>query len=470
MDKPIIDKKNFGFLIFVFIILLALALRLYMSRYMTVWFDEAIVLHHSQMSLNNLFGILEEIPHMPAYLILLKIWTFFLGISETSTRFLSILLGLGSVIMAYLIGKEYSGEKAGLFSSFLMAISSLSIYFSLKIRPYSLLILLVMLSFFSLYRYINHREKKYMLIYIISCVIMFYTHMLSLLIIACQLLYILYLIQFRNKKSLFGVLTITSVALVISLILWSPFMINQLKNIPGPGQIYPETKIFGTGRGSLFGSLIIFSGNYTLLSIFMGLLIIGVVKSKKEESTNLLLIWMFFPLLILFFFSYYIFQIFEIRYIAFCFPAFYILSGIGLSKLKKYISTMLIIIILLFSFSVLASQHSTLESQAPIFHDMWDDENELTFKEINETISKKERPIKGSTEYVLYPFSYYYSKDCFVSSDIISCLKSKNLEKENNIYWLITCPDKECDKSLFDNNNTITLIDSGENAALYELR
>ena len=127
-----------------FILILGLVLRL-ISLNQSFWLDEAT----SGLVVRN-FSLTEIVTkfspgdfHPPLYYLILKVWSSFFGTSEIALRFPSIIFGLLTIYLVYLIGKELFNKKAGIIAGILLATSGLHIYYSQEARMYSLTALLV---------------------------------------------------------------------------------------------------------------------------------------------------------------------------------------------------------------------------------------------------------------------------------------------------------------------------------------
>ncbi len=66
--------------------------------------------------------------HPPVRLFLYSLWASFFGFSNIAIRLLPTLLGLASIVVIYLLGKELYSEKVGLIAAFLAAVSRYHIY------------------------------------------------------------------------------------------------------------------------------------------------------------------------------------------------------------------------------------------------------------------------------------------------------------------------------------------------------
>jgi len=78
----------------------------------------------------------------PLYYVLAWVWTQALGTGEWGLRALSALAGVAVVPVAYLVGLELRGRRAGLTATALVAVNPMLLWYSQEARAYSLLVLL----------------------------------------------------------------------------------------------------------------------------------------------------------------------------------------------------------------------------------------------------------------------------------------------------------------------------------------
>ncbi len=127
----------------IFLVILATCLRL-VSLNQSLWLDEAIgatlVRNQSAGYIWNSFARADT--HPPLYYIVLEFWSVFFGFSEVALRLPSVIAGVLTVFVTYLIGKEFISQRAGFLAGLLMATSGLNIYYSQEARMYALSTLL----------------------------------------------------------------------------------------------------------------------------------------------------------------------------------------------------------------------------------------------------------------------------------------------------------------------------------------
>lgn len=136
------------------IVALAAALRLYVIDRDALWLDEGYSWWDARQSFASLWSLVPQCdPHPPLYFALLHEWIGWFGDGTTAMRSLSTLLGVATVAVVYLAGRELDvarGKSAGrvgrvgpfriaTLAALLFALTPFQIYFSIEARPYALL-------------------------------------------------------------------------------------------------------------------------------------------------------------------------------------------------------------------------------------------------------------------------------------------------------------------------------------------
>src|SRR5512146_2727928 len=112
----------------VFVLVVGLVARL-ISINQSLWLDEATSALVAKMSLGDIFTkFLPGDFHPPLYYLILKYWVMVFGSSEVSLRFPSVIFGIGTVYLVYLIGKKLINNKVGIIAALLTATSGLTVY------------------------------------------------------------------------------------------------------------------------------------------------------------------------------------------------------------------------------------------------------------------------------------------------------------------------------------------------------
>lgn len=123
------------------VLVLAVLLRLFRIGANSLWFDEAfswIVARQPAWSILTR-GLTPILP--PLYHFLLHFWIW-LGESEAVVRLLSALVGVITIPVMYVLGRDLFTRPVGLAAALLTAVLPFHVYFSQEARPYALVVFL----------------------------------------------------------------------------------------------------------------------------------------------------------------------------------------------------------------------------------------------------------------------------------------------------------------------------------------
>ena len=265
--------------------------------------------------------------HPPLYYLILKIWSYVFGTSEIALRFPSIVFGLLTIYLVYLIGKELFNKKVGLIAGSFLTTSGLHIYYSQEARMYSLVTLLVS---YLVYLFL----KKRWFLFSIILLLIGMTDYPALLIIP------VFLVVGRKE---WRKLVLSSSLLVISYLIWLPILFKQLS---------VGLSTVGSSWGNLLGAFslknfalipvkfilgrISFDNKYLYASIVViAAFLFGYLILKSTRRVNFLIwTWLLVPLVLGIIISCKLSILSYFRFL-FVLPAFYLLVACGISTLKK---------------------------------------------------------------------------------------------------------------------------------------
>lgn len=205
-----------------FIILLGLFLRLtFIDKAEGLWNDEYVSWMVSATPFNQGFWseVLKQC-HMPLYYLYLKP---FAGFSDLVLRLTSLVPSIISIFIMYLVGKEYS-KKAGIFAASVTSILSFLVYYAQEVRFYSLLFLFSAILLLFTLRFVKNNTKINLAGLIISSLLVIFTHVLGIIFVFFNSLYILYKNKAITKKFL-----LYGFVFVLFLL---PFFINVMNQLP----------------------------------------------------------------------------------------------------------------------------------------------------------------------------------------------------------------------------------------------
>ncbi len=344
------------------ILILGLILRLVVIN-QSLWLDEAIgALVVRDLSVKEIFtSFLPVDNHPPLYYLMLKLWTAVFGYTELSIRFPSVIFGVGTIFIIYLIASRIlNNRKLGIVISLLLATSQFHIYYSQEARMYSMAAFFTVLSIFCFMKLIAKYDKPvYWIIFSMAVTMMIATDYMPLFLIPVFFIYAVF--KNRERKWWFK-LFMSFLPVFILGFIWLPVLEKQasggawlLKTVPTWKSVAGGANIkqlvlvwtkFTLGRISLtnriYYYLIVIVSSIPFAFIFL--------KSIKSLKKNLLIfLWLMLPLAVSFFVSY-LFPVFIYFRFLYVIPAFYMAAGLGISEYKNKTSVLLFLAILLINF------------------------------------------------------------------------------------------------------------------------
>ncbi|MBN1871813.1 MAG: glycosyltransferase family 39 protein [Candidatus Omnitrophica bacterium] len=362
-------RRHLHILVLTSIFLIGLFLRLYHLGSESLWTDEGIAIHTAESGINEIIKERASFFHGPLYYILLRYWIGIFGNTEYSIRFLSAIFGVLAILIIYKVGEIIFNKEIGLLSALLLSISSFHISYSQEARMYSLVSMLTLSSFYFFIRLLSFRAKYTIIGYILSSVLLFYTHCIGLFVIMAQVIFlVLYSIKYRRletKKLKFWFIQLSLLTLLLLPLLSFfatskrfSYLINHIYSGQAYFFIFPVRRFSDIAETAFQWS----SRSYFLMMISLIAVLNFFLNSRnrgadvlegnlKKENALILLTWLIIPFLL-------VFLIlspdrFRPKYAIGSSTAFYIATAVGLLTVKKrYIKV--IGVCLIFSFSTVS--------------------------------------------------------------------------------------------------------------------
>jgi len=163
-------------------------------------------------------GFSESAP--PLYYALAWPWTQLTGTGELGLRSISALAGVATVPVAYLIGSELRGRRAGLWAAALVAVNPMLLWYSQEARAYALLVLLCAVSLLYCVRALRRGRRRDLVLWGVFSGLALATHYFAAFAIAAEALL---LVRRRGRDSLpgLGIVALAGLAL-------APLAIHQM--------------------------------------------------------------------------------------------------------------------------------------------------------------------------------------------------------------------------------------------------
>ena len=212
----------------ILILAVAAILRLIVSG-QSLWLDEAINVNNAaNLGFKTLiFDYSLGDFHPPFYHIILRAWILMFGSSEIVVRMPSVIFGVATVFVTYLIGKKLFEEKTALIAATLLSTGPLHIYYSQEARMYMLAGLLASLSVFFFVSIIAKDTVWSWLGFVIATSLMLYSDYLPYLLIVVFIIYLF----IRRKQIPKATFRAFLPAFILILILWTPWLLVLPKQL-----------------------------------------------------------------------------------------------------------------------------------------------------------------------------------------------------------------------------------------------
>lgn len=163
--------------------------------------DEAQLDFVSKLSFSEILSGNSDYSQPPLTVIILKLWSIVFDHNIITTRFLSTIFGIITILFTFkLVNYKYK-TKAACLSATLLTFCPFFIYCGSIIWFCTLFSALFVISSFLLQLYLDSREKKWIILYFAAATLGIWTHYLFALV---WLVHIIYLVICRRRKELLG--------------------------------------------------------------------------------------------------------------------------------------------------------------------------------------------------------------------------------------------------------------------------
>ncbi len=212
-----------GFISICALMLFAFVLRVYRLGFQPLWWDEGWTVYFATADVPSMVARTAIDIHPPLYYLLLHFWTFIIGPGVVSVRLFSVVAGVLSVPLMFVVGRRLFGWKAGSLAALILAVAPFHVYYSQEARMYALVTLLALAStylFLTLLEGQRSRQATWILWtgYVVVTSLAMYTQYYAAFVPAAQTLFLL--IRFRRHKSLLPRWIGAQVALLVAYIPW----------------------------------------------------------------------------------------------------------------------------------------------------------------------------------------------------------------------------------------------------------
>lgn len=304
------------------ILLSALVLRLPLLNG-SFWLDEAAQALESTRPLSQQLNIGEDY-QPPLFHVVVHFFSL-ISTEEWWMRSPSLLAGIGTIAILYLVLEEKFGRRTAILGSILLAVSPFHIFYSQELRPYSLATLWAALSWFVLLS--DRFKSKRWVWYVSVSALGMYTMYLYPFILLSQLIFVLMERRLDLKSIVYS-----QFAVALFFLPWLPSFLNQLhigtaltSQLPGWSQAVatPQVKAIPLTLGKFLVGQIRFSGN-SIIMVLTGALLLSIalqiLSRTKEKKVRFLLYWLIIPIFTSWLVSFFV-PIIQPKRLLICLPA-----------------------------------------------------------------------------------------------------------------------------------------------------
>ncbi|MCD6080819.1 MAG: glycosyltransferase family 39 protein [Candidatus Omnitrophica bacterium] len=185
--------RNIRLLILIFI---AVILRLHHLGYKSIWYDEAMTYFISSLGIKSLKLISTETAQ-PLYFLIMAPFVKLLGGNAFGLRLISVIFGILSIAVFYILIAKYHSFKLAFYSGILLTLSPFHIWYSQEARCYTLFLTLTLSMIYFFLQSLYTQDKKSLYLFSFFSIFNLYTHYYSIIVL---LVIYLYILLFHHKE------------------------------------------------------------------------------------------------------------------------------------------------------------------------------------------------------------------------------------------------------------------------------
>ncbi len=419
------------------LIFFGLILRFYNLGYNSLWLDEAVTYDTSLKSFGEIWTIISTGDFNPPLLYWIEHVMLLFGNNEIVLRIIPAVLGVLTIPLFYLIGKELLDRNVGILAAALLAFSSFHIFYSQEARAYSAMLFFASLLIFFFLKAIQENDIKNWILFGVFSAIAFWLHFYVIVLIASLLIYALVVQLPRYRESLTAIKPV-AIGGITFFILSLPLILLVIQRFASRTESAPTFGVQGFAivvetfrQMSTFGDL----GFFVLVIFFIiGLAQIFLIDKKKGFLFVTILLFTF---LISYILSYKMPMM--PRHLIFLLIIFFM--GIALSyrafySLFRHPGTVyiLMVIFILINIPVLANYYSGYSK-----------EDWRGFSVNMQKMTQEGDKIVLVPSYMTIPLNYYYSnttdKTFEYGASTVQDLKNISAQRQNETMFFIVTND-----------------------------
>jgi len=187
----------------------------------------------------------------PLYYVLAWGWAKAFGTGEVGLRSLSALFGAATVPVAYLVGRQLSGARAGLLAAGLLAVNPMLIWYSQEARSYALLVFFGALSLYFFVRALDTRAGRDLAFWAGASALALCSHYYAVFAVGIEAAWLLVVLRDRWRALLPALAAVGATGLALLPLLSSqvnPTHIGWIDHSPLPERLWETGASFLIGE------------------------------------------------------------------------------------------------------------------------------------------------------------------------------------------------------------------------------
>jgi mannosyltransferase len=306
----------------------------------SLWFDEVFSVRAAQLSAGELISLTSGDVHPPLYYLLLHFWIKCFGETETAVRMLSVCFSVFTVFAVYQLALTLFDRRTAVLAGLFIALSPFHVFYAQEARNYSLLAFLSAASVYFFIRWLREDARTSWVLYVITTVLLLYTHIYAVFVVMAQVLYLGLLFVFERDCSRQRMRRWSTGLLAIAL-LFSPWLVIVFRQVAKARQGY---WIKETDWLAPLQTVIEYSGSLWLALLLLPLFVYGVLRCCGSSSDDkklvpktraFLLIWSLVPILVPFLISKLVTPFYLAKFTIAASLPFYLFAAVGLNQIRR---------------------------------------------------------------------------------------------------------------------------------------
>jgi mannosyltransferase len=257
--------------------IIGIFLRFYHLGYNSLWLDEASTYTFASMSLPDIWQATTGGEFNPPLFYWIEHVMLVFGNNEIILRFVPAVLGVLTIPLVYIIGRDFYDRNVGIIAAAAVTFSPFLIFYSQEARAYSMMLFFIALAIIFFLQALKTSDLKNWALFGFFSALAFWSHFYGFVIVASLVLYALYMQSGRIREDLRNVKPIALAIMIFSLISL-PLIIVTIQLFAKRTATAPTFGIQGIGL--IFETFKQLSGFSDIaVMILLPLFIVGIIQA-----------------------------------------------------------------------------------------------------------------------------------------------------------------------------------------------